>query len=215
MTCLARARTGSRSSDMRNSRAAERRIGSRRDAPAASMRHEGRETELQAMSPYFAGQARIVIPCSSDLLRPGAVGEVWRRRLVARRRLGQGFPVGSPLNGAVSVLLPPNRLPSRRCKPSCDGLRIGLLPDCRGCVRIAAGPGRAGSLAGREFARRQDAAALRIGILACLSCAAAIAALRRCIVGILRPIRRLASAAAAAGGGRSSLGGTTSGDRSR
>ena len=42
--------------------------------------------------------------------------------------------VGSPLNGAVSALLPPKRPLKPPLYPSCDGLRIGLLNELPGWI---------------------------------------------------------------------------------
>src|SRR6185295_5119063 len=120
--------------------------------------------------------------------------------------------VGSPLNGALSVLLPPNRPLKPPSQPSCDGLRIAVAPGL---------PGRSGPVEGLPGAVLPTASSLGVrtrlasrGSL--LSFArAALASLRRFTSGSFGQFGTGASAAAAAGGGRSVRGGITSGERSR
>src|SRR5207248_8760934 len=121
--------------------------------------------------------------------------------------------VGSPLNGAVSTLLPPKIL-VKPLKPSCDGLRIGLAVES---------PGVSGSLlvrAGAAVLTPLSSPGVRIRLASMGSglafLRAAIAALRRASSGSFGQFGAFVSAdVPAAGGGKSILGGTTSGDRSR
>src|SRR5882757_8855758 len=117
---------------------------------------------------------------------------------------------GSPLNGAVSVLLPPNRPLRPPSYPSCDGLRIAVAPGL---------PGRSGPAEPLPAAVLPTASSLGVrmrlasrgSLLSFLR--ASLASLRRFTSGSFGQFGAGASAAAAGGGGRSLLGGITSGER--
>src|SRR3954463_13688958 len=118
--------------------------------------------------------------------------------------------VGSPLNSALSVLLPPNMPLKPPSHPSYDGLRIAVAPGL---------PGKSGPAEPLPGAVLPTASSLGVSrrlasrgsLLSFFR--AAMASLRFRTSGSFGQFGTGASAAVAAGGGRSLLGGITSGER--
>ena len=175
-------------------------------------RHEAESSQITALFAVLAG-GRIVF-LVQRFLRPGAVGKVRRRRLVAGRRLGQRFPRRLALErrglGLVAAEQAAEAAVIAELRRAQDRVGVG----CAGLDRVVAGAGGTGGLAGGEFG---SASAMRAASLAdpCCLLAGRGRSLAALLVGVLRPVRRRGFGRADAGGGRSSLGGTTSGDRSR